>query len=1012
MRIEYPILASDWEIAVNNTTEELKKEELNARYFGHNNSFGFYPIGRLNSWHGGIHIERSNCVRAIADGKIIAYRMAEDYLLEKGTQRKYSNSFILIQHNYESPGKIKKEAGSTESVKQKLRFYSLYMHLLPKSELEKDGGNNVPDLYAKYLVKTKNNTVARGLKVRMYCEDDTKKSKEHVFVPCGGILKKDTTTEAPENHWMNNKELNPDRKLYGKKYIFCNYNGEVVIALGAWLKEKGDDEYMVKHIIAVDKNTFDKDAVKGTMIFDGVAGSHIQTIGKNKELEIEKTKDKNWYKIKDKNQYVLVKDCLKIYKKLKGDILTDEIQNVDYPVKAGAIIGVPAKYAFEKQDHYNCMHLEVFTDDPEVENFLINNAGDDSKTSLEVPANKTLQKAKPCNFLKKDIKVKILEIKENYTQIGFESIKNVVLPVEGNIYTPNTNGRKGEKGYNKEPKGYHIYDFETVNTYFSNALKEGESNITRMAGGGSGKDPNRIVEFIHPKDGEKYWINSNEVTGEKDTWVTLSTDIKSFYEKEPKDTDVDILLTEQIKVRKLASVKDSEGTEWFNVQGKKEHKKYKGWIINNKENIIEVNPFKWTDERFGWQVLEDPSNTYFYHFGDSVNDSTPKDFVTQVWEKLKSYDKDGDKVLTVNELHNALRNENAVNHVSKLVCKHQSEWDMANNLSSFTSEVDAIYAKGIDQEEDAEEKEQLTIARDAKKVLLEEKIQKLCFWDKIKDGEIEDYTTREKKYVEKHRKKKNASSIQKGIEEKQLKEVFAKIDAKRIPRAFPSSSASIYHFHPIAFVEHMKLITAPTTPPWMEIALGEAKAAKFIKEKLSPTNEMAKKYHTYVGLPKASGSTAWCSSFVSWCLNQAGQNNAKSAGSQSVLWNEGKLFKRITEPVYGCIVLMTNYVKSTGKSNGHGHVTFLYGVDSNGDLICLGGNQGDRLKYSRYYTNKVNHTFTQKGVKVEQKFNGFFLPINYPETQSKQPELVDMTKLNNELAGKTVKSNPNNEKTT
>lgn len=203
----------------------------------------------------------------------------------------------------------------------------------------------------------------------------------------------------------------------------------------------------------------------------------------------------------------------------------------------------------------------------------------------------------------------------------------------------------------------------------------------------------------------------------------------------------------------------------------------------------------------------------------------------------------------------------------------------------------------------------------------------------------------------------------------------------------------------------------PTTPPWMEIALAEAKKAKFIKETLSPTSEMANKYHTYVGLPKATGSTAWCSSFVSWCLNEVGQKNAKSAGSQSVLWNEGKLFKRIEEPVYGCIVLMTNYVKSTGKSNSHGHVTFLYGVDSNGDLICLGGNQGDRLKYSRYYTNKVNHTFTQKGVKVEQKFNGFFLPINYPEAQSKQPELVDMTKLNNELAGKTVKSNVNNEKT-
>ena len=204
------------------------------------------------------------------------------------------------------------------------------------------------------------------------------------------------------------------------------------------------------------------------------------------------------------------------------------------------------------------------------------------------------------------------------------------------------------------------------------------------------KGQKRLVGFGTINSGKKYWVKSSDITGEKDTWITLTENINTYYEKEPKDTDVDVLLTEQIKVRKLKILKDSEGTEWFNVQGKKEHKKYKGWIINNKENIIEVNPFNWIDERFGWQILEDASNTYFYHFGDTVKDNEPKDFVTNVWGKLKAFDEDGDKVLTVNELQNAMRNENAVNYASKLVCKHQSEWDMANNLSSFTSEVDAL----------------------------------------------------------------------------------------------------------------------------------------------------------------------------------------------------------------------------------------------------------------------------------------------------------------------------------
>ncbi len=76
----------------------------------------------------------------------------------------------------------------------------------------------------------------------------------------------------------------------------------------------------------------------------------------------------------------------------------------------------------------------------------------------------------------------------------------------------------------------------------------------------------------------------------------------------------------------------------------------------------------------------------------------------------------------------------------------------------------------------------------------------------------------------------------------------------------------------------------------MEVALAEAKKAKFIRETLSPTSEMANKYHTYVGMPKATGSTAWSASFVNWCLNESGQKSVKSAGSQSILWNEGKLF--------------------------------------------------------------------------------------------------------------------------
>ncbi|MBQ4819927.1 TIGR02594 family protein [Aquimarina sp. MMG016] len=189
---------------------------------------------------------------------------------------------------------------------------------------------------------------------------------------------------------------------------------------------------------------------------------------------------------------------------------------------------------------------------------------------------------------------------------------------------------------------------------------------------------------------------------------------------------------------------------------------------------------------------------------------------------------------------------------------------------------------------------------------------------------------------------------------------------------------------------------------------------------------MVKKYHNYCNVfdkPKTEKKiedqeNSWCSSFVSWCLDQTDYKGAKSAGSQSVLWKEGKLFKRIEEPEFGCIVVFTNYVKSDGHQNAKGHITFLYGRDTAGDLICLGGNQGQRIKFSRYFEdkNKVNSTFKQrvKGygkVLVEQKFQGFFLPKNYPENNGKELQIVNLKKLNDQLAGKAVKSNTENEST-
>lgn len=102
---------------------------------------GFYLLSAHNFWHGGIHFTdvsvphhvKNQSLRCMMDGKVIAYRLNKKYLTSNwlGNELQYSSSFCLIQHDYESPANP--EDGANKGKKNKLTFYSLYMHLAPYS---------------------------------------------------------------------------------------------------------------------------------------------------------------------------------------------------------------------------------------------------------------------------------------------------------------------------------------------------------------------------------------------------------------------------------------------------------------------------------------------------------------------------------------------------------------------------------------------------------------------------------------------------------------------------------------------------------------------------------------------------------------------------------------------------------------------------------------------------------------------------------------------------------------
>jgi uncharacterized protein (TIGR02594 family) len=107
----------------------------------------------------------------------------------------------------------------------------------------------------------------------------------------------------------------------------------------------------------------------------------------------------------------------------------------------------------------------------------------------------------------------------------------------------------------------------------------------------------------------------------------------------------------------------------------------------------------------------------------------------------------------------------------------------------------------------------------------------------------------------------------------------------------------------------------------------------------SEDNPRVLEYHRSTRLPESAvqDETAWCSSFVNWCMKQAGQARTMSASALSWLrWGVA-----LDEPVLGCVVVFSRHV--AGAPDGvHGHVGFYVGTKGD-DIIVLGGNQHNEV---------------------------------------------------------------------
>lgn len=191
--------------------------------------------------------------------------------------------------------------------------------------------------------------------------------------------------------------------------------------------------------------------------------------------------------------------------------------------------------------------------------------------------------------------------------------------------------------------------------------------------------------------------------------------------------------------------------------------------------------------------------------------------------------------------------------------------------------------------------------------------------------------------------------------------------------------------------------------PWMEIVLEEAKNYGGHSEGVDPLKTRIK--NEYFAIPNEftnnktePTSVSWCAVFASWCLKKAKYSNPSTCRALEFnpeYMHDGpnkpdKLsnMRKITKPVYGCIIVWKN------KSGGGGHVGFHYGYEANGNIIPLGGNQGNSLQFS---SRNPNGDYGQTIV-------GYFLPIDYEDNEEDEflPEELkyNAKELNNKLLNK------------
>ncbi|BCH20164.1 TIGR02594 family protein [Mesorhizobium sp. L-2-11] len=134
-----------------------------------------------------------------------------------------------------------------------------------------------------------------------------------------------------------------------------------------------------------------------------------------------------------------------------------------------------------------------------------------------------------------------------------------------------------------------------------------------------------------------------------------------------------------------------------------------------------------------------------------------------------------------------------------------------------------------------------------------------------------------------------------------------------------------------------------TGPVWLDRARTYVGLKEIPGPKSSP---VIVRWWEAIKAPFREDLTPWCGAFVGGVLAECGMQVAKNGSAARSWLNHGVPLDR---PAVGAIVVFWR-----GKPSGwSGHVGFVVGRDRAGNLMVLGGNQGDAVNIKPFSTARV-----------------------------------------------------------